>query len=122
MLTTTSTQIVETIWEGAVKEFGRAYDLICIVDQIQDYAVKYHRPFVMDHLEAWHARHQKTLELWKRAVREINAATAYMDMEGSDISGFDSDDMSSDSSDFDEVSEMGDFDFDDSDSNSLRLR
>ncbi|KAL1857448.1 hypothetical protein VTK73DRAFT_8093 [Phialemonium thermophilum] len=49
---------VETIWEGDVKEFSRAFDLICIVDQIHDYAVKHHRPFVMRHLEAWHARHE----------------------------------------------------------------
>ncbi|PKK40972.1 hypothetical protein CI102_15222, partial [Trichoderma harzianum] len=51
--------MVETIWEGDVKEWGRAFDLICIVDQIQDFAVHHHRPFVMKHLEAWHTRHQK---------------------------------------------------------------
>jgi hypothetical protein len=120
LLTTTPTQMVETIWEGNVKEFSRAFDLICIVDQIQDYAVNHHRPFVMNHLEAWHARHQKTLDPIKKAVREINAATAYMDVvhEDSDISGFDSDHISSDSYDFDEDSEMGDFDFNDRDSSS----
>ena len=51
---------VETIWEGDVKDFSRAFDLICIVDQIQDYAINTHRPFVMQHLEAWHARHEKS--------------------------------------------------------------
>ncbi|KAF4610405.1 hypothetical protein G7Y89_g15713 [Cudoniella acicularis] len=106
--------------EGDVKEFSRAFDLICIVDQIQDYAVNHHRPFVMNHLEAWHARHQKTLEPCKKAVREINAATAYMDVahEDSDISDFDSGDISNDSYDFDKDSEMGNFDSDDSGSSS----
>ncbi|KAG7293521.1 hypothetical protein NEMBOFW57_003573 [Staphylotrichum longicolle] len=46
--------LVETIWQGDVKEFTGAYDLICIVDQIHDYAVNDHREFVMKHLEAWH--------------------------------------------------------------------
>lgn len=55
-------QHVETIWEGDVKDFSRAFDLICIVDQIHDYALQVHRPFVMRHLEAWHARHEKFLE------------------------------------------------------------
>jgi hypothetical protein len=44
---------VETIWEGDVKEFSRAYDLICIVDQIHNYAVSQHRKFVTKHLEPW---------------------------------------------------------------------
>jgi len=51
-------QTVETIWEGDVKEFSRAYDLICIVDQIHDYAINQHRSYVMQHLEAWYARHE----------------------------------------------------------------
>ncbi|KAK4124722.1 hypothetical protein N657DRAFT_632691 [Parathielavia appendiculata] len=55
-----NTCFVEIIWEGDVKQFSRAYDLICIVDQIHDYAVNNHREFVMKHLEAWHARHEKT--------------------------------------------------------------
>jgi AT hook motif len=112
--------MVETIWEGDVKEFSRAAELICIVDQIHDYAVNYHRSFVINHLEAWHARHQKTIEPWKRAVLEINAATAYTDVahEDSNISDFDSDDISNDSYDFDKDSEMGDFDSDDIDSSS----
>jgi hypothetical protein len=44
---------VETIWEADVKEFSRAYDLICIVDQIHNYAVSQHRKFVTKHLEPW---------------------------------------------------------------------
>jgi hypothetical protein len=86
------------------------------VDQIQDYAVHHHRPFVMNHLEAWHARHQKTLKPCKEAVREINTATSYTDVahERSDITDFDSSDISNDSF----MSEMGDFDSDDSDSSS----
>lgn len=104
--------MVETIWEGDVKEFSRAFDLICIVDQIQDYAANHHRPFVMNHLEAWHARHQKNLEPTKKAIREIDTATSYMDLvhEGSNTS--------SDSYDFDKDSQMGDFGSDDSDSSS----
>jgi len=113
-------QMVETIWEGNVQEFSRAFDLICIVDQIHDYAVNHHRPFVMNHLEAWHARHQKTLEPIKKAVREINTPTAYMHAvhEDSDISCFDSEDISNGLYDFDKDSEMGDFYSDDSDSSS----
>ena len=105
LLTTISTQMVETIWEGDVKEFSRAYDLMCIVDQIHDYAVNHHRPFVMNHLEAWHARHQKTLEPIKKAI-------AHMDeiCKNADISVYDSDDISNDSFDFDTDSAMGDSD------------
>jgi len=97
--------MVETIWEGDVKEFSRAYDLMCIVDQIHDYAVNHHRPFVMNHLEAWHARHQKTLEPIKKAI-------AYMDeiCKNADISVYDSDDISNDSFDFDTDLAMGDSD------------
>ncbi len=51
---------METIWQGDVKEFSRADDLICIVDQIHDYAVNNHREFVMKHLESWHVRHEQT--------------------------------------------------------------
>lgn len=108
LLTMTPTQMVETIWEGNVKKFSRAYELICIVDQIQDYAVNHHRPFVMKHLEAWHARHQKTLEPVKEAVPVVH--------EDTDISGFDSDDINNDSYDFDKDLEMGDFGSDDKDS------
>lgn len=36
--------------------FSRAFELICIVDQIHDYAIHRHRDFVMKHLEAWYAR------------------------------------------------------------------
>ncbi|KAJ6783575.1 hypothetical protein PWT90_06792 [Aphanocladium album] len=54
---------VETIWEGNVMEWSRAYDLICIVDQIHHYATHHHRAFVMKHLEAWYSRHEKTLLL-----------------------------------------------------------
>lgn len=106
--------MAETIWEGDVKEFSRAFDLICIVDQIQDYAVNQHRPFVMNHLEAWHARHQKTLDPFKKAFCEINTAAANMDMsnEDSDTSGFDSDEISNESYDFDKDSEIGGFDSD----------
>lgn len=97
---------METIWEGYVTEFSRAFDLICIVDQIQDYAANHHRPFVMNHLEAWHARHQKTLEPFKEAIREINTAYSENFPGDSNISGFNSDDSNSSSNDFDELAEL----------------
>lgn len=89
---------METIWEGDVKEFSRAFDLICIVDQIHDYAVNNHRPFVMRHLEAWHARHEKSLEPIRSALRldaAISEDSMPEDMESSDS---DSDGKNSDSS------------------------
>lgn len=84
---------VETIWDGDVKEFSRAFELICIVDQIQDYAVNHHRPFVMNHLEAWHARHQKNQEPMKNMVHEFETRIASMNV---DISDGDSDISDSD--------------------------
>lgn len=91
---------METIWEGDVKEYSCAYDLICIVDQIHDYAVNNHRPFVMRHLEAWHARHEKSLEPIRSAFRldtAISEDSMSEDMESSD-SDSDSDSEISDSS------------------------
>lgn len=77
------------------------------MDQIHDYAIYQHRPFVMNHLEAWHARHQKTLEPIKIAFSEIHAATAPMDMftKDADTSDSDSDNINSgsDDSDFEEL-------------------
>ncbi|KFY90104.1 hypothetical protein V500_05298 [Pseudogymnoascus sp. VKM F-4518 (FW-2643)] len=93
--------LVETIWEGDVKDFSRAFELICIVDQIQDYAVNIHRPFVMNHLEAWHARHQKTLYRY--------------DSKDSDIGAFSSSYIRGNPYDVDKYSDMGYFDSDDSD-------
>lgn len=52
-------QAVETIWKGDVTEFTAAYDLICIVDQIHQYAVTQHKDFVIQHLEQWHQRYKK---------------------------------------------------------------
>ncbi|KAL6816729.1 hypothetical protein V8C40DRAFT_77420 [Trichoderma camerunense] len=90
--------MVETIWEGDVKEWGRAFDLICIVDQIQDYAVHHHRPFVMKHLEAWHTRHRKTTSFNKEFIRKFNTDTAmaYMDIRDEDSDEVDSDSLDSD--------------------------
>lgn len=45
-----------------MSEFSHAYDLICIVDQIHEYAVKQHRDFVIKHLKAWHRRHEDVME------------------------------------------------------------
>jgi hypothetical protein len=44
---------VETIWEGDIKNFSRAFELICIVDQIHHFAANQHREFVVEHLEPW---------------------------------------------------------------------
>lgn len=38
---------------GDVKDFMRAYELICLVDQIHDFAANQHRKFVIKHLERW---------------------------------------------------------------------
>lgn len=43
----------ETIWEGDIKDFSRAYELICIVDQVHNFAANQHREFVIKHLEPW---------------------------------------------------------------------
>jgi len=44
------------VWESDIKSFSRAYDLICIVDQIHNFAVTKHRQFVINHLEPWLSR------------------------------------------------------------------
>ncbi|KAL7905381.1 hypothetical protein GGI35DRAFT_460569 [Trichoderma velutinum] len=44
---------IETLWTGDVASFTDALNLLCIVDQIHDYAIKYHRPYVLDHLTPW---------------------------------------------------------------------
>lgn len=97
-----------------MKTFTSAFDLMCIVDQIQHYAVHHHRPFVMKHLEAWHARHEKTLEPAKAALLEIGNAIAHMDMcngEECSIASLGSADGSTRSDDF-----HGDVDVNDSES------
>lgn len=102
-------QHVETIWEGDVKEFSRAFDLICIIDQIHEYAAKNHRAFVMKHLEAWHARHEKSLkakELFFHATYTGNDTSEDMELSGSDEANWDTDSSSGDS---DSSSESCDF-------------
>ena len=77
---------METIWEGDVKEFSRAFDLICIVDQIHDYATKQHREFIMKHLEAWYARDEKIRESGELSVLAPDAgASNNMASEDSDV-------------------------------------
>jgi hypothetical protein len=44
------------VWESDIKSFSRAYDLICIVDQIHNFAIAQHRQFVISHLEPWLSR------------------------------------------------------------------
>ncbi|KAL6690845.1 hypothetical protein J3F84DRAFT_177081 [Trichoderma pleuroticola] len=48
--------MVDTIWGGDIDKPSDALQLLCIVDQIHDYAIKHHLPFVLKHLEAWCAR------------------------------------------------------------------
>ncbi|KAL7946741.1 hypothetical protein V8C42DRAFT_364048, partial [Trichoderma barbatum] len=48
--------MVQKIWEGNIEEYPNALQLIYIMDQIHDYAIKHHVPFVLKHLEAWYAR------------------------------------------------------------------
>lgn len=75
-------QHVETIWEGDVADVSRAYDLICIVDQVHDYAVNQHREYLMKHLEAWHARHEKSLIPTKPPRSTLNAAVPLQEEKG----------------------------------------
>ncbi|TRX87833.1 hypothetical protein FHL15_011273 [Xylaria flabelliformis] len=63
---------VETIWEGDIKDWSRAFELICIIDQIQSYAAHQHRPFVMKHLEAWHAKYQRASGPMKSYIYALN--------------------------------------------------
>ncbi|KAL7946740.1 hypothetical protein V8C42DRAFT_318683 [Trichoderma barbatum] len=44
---------IESLWHGDVTSPTSALNLICIVDQIHDYAVKHHRPTVLNHLSTW---------------------------------------------------------------------
>ncbi|KAI5456645.1 hypothetical protein BGZ63DRAFT_467840 [Mariannaea sp. PMI_226] len=87
---------VETIWEGDVKIWPKAFELICIMDQVHDYAVNNHRPFVMKHLEAWHSRHEKLLEADDTALNDGTSE----DMELSDSDGEESDSSDCDPNDF----------------------
>ncbi|KAJ0100642.1 hypothetical protein J7T55_013220, partial [Diaporthe amygdali] len=52
LLTGISLQMVETIWQGDVKHFDRATELIYLLNQIRRYATHDHRDYVMKHLEA----------------------------------------------------------------------
>ncbi|KAI0186044.1 hypothetical protein EV127DRAFT_463483 [Xylaria flabelliformis] len=63
---------VETIWEGDIKDWSRAFELICIVDQTQSYAAHQHRPFVMKHLEAWHAKYQRIQGPMRSYINVLN--------------------------------------------------
>ncbi|RYO02856.1 hypothetical protein AA0121_g13221 [Alternaria tenuissima] len=44
---------VDTIWKGDVKDFNRARELICLVNQVHEFAANQHRKFVIKHLEPW---------------------------------------------------------------------
>ncbi|SCV30783.1 uncharacterized protein FFB14_03223 [Fusarium fujikuroi] len=45
--------LIEEIWDGDVNIAGNAMSLKCLVDQIRNYAIYQHRPFVMRHFKAW---------------------------------------------------------------------
>ncbi|KFZ24152.1 hypothetical protein V502_01364 [Pseudogymnoascus sp. VKM F-4520 (FW-2644)] len=83
--------LVETIWEGDVKDFSRAFELICIVDQIR----------IM----------HKDSDLGAFSFSYIRGNPYDVD-KYSDMGYFDSDDsdISSDSYGVDEISELLDFD------------
>ena len=44
---------MDAIWKGDVKDFNRARELICLVDQVHGFAANQHRKFVIKHLEPW---------------------------------------------------------------------
>ncbi|KAL6415905.1 hypothetical protein AUP68_00111 [Ilyonectria robusta] len=71
--------MVETIWEGDVMHFSRAFQLICIVDQIHDYAFHQHRDFVMKHLEARYARKNTFKKEFERLVGDDEDLDTDMD-------------------------------------------
>jgi hypothetical protein len=45
--------MVDNIWNGDLCVEQDAYELLCIMDQIENYAVTQHREFVVKHLEPW---------------------------------------------------------------------
>ncbi|KAL7935577.1 hypothetical protein V8C35DRAFT_258074 [Trichoderma chlorosporum] len=49
-------QMVKQIWKGDIRKYSNALQLLYIVDQIHDFAIKRHLPFVLKHLKAWYAR------------------------------------------------------------------
>lgn len=68
---TKATQMVDRIWSGNICEENKAYDLLCIMEQIHNYAVTKHRDFVVEHLQAWLRRAEldaclPDLSGWKR--------------------------------------------------------
>lgn len=56
-------QMMQTIWKGDIRKYSEALQLIYIVDQIHDFAIKQHYPFVLKHLEAWYARDRQFLNI-----------------------------------------------------------
>lgn len=45
--------MVDTIWTGDISDENNAFKLLCMMDQIQWYAVAKHREFVIRHIEPW---------------------------------------------------------------------
>lgn len=70
--------MVETIWQGNVCEFSRAYDLICVVDQIHEFALTQHRDFVIKHIEPWLKRSEEGIE---ETTRDADEGSDTMDVD-----------------------------------------
>jgi hypothetical protein len=49
----TCLQTIEPIWEGNIRNEKLAIQLLCIIDQIHEWALTSHRNFVIQHLEPW---------------------------------------------------------------------
>ena len=45
--------MVNTIWTGDIRDENTAFELLCMMDQIQWHAVAKHRDFVIRHIEPW---------------------------------------------------------------------
>jgi hypothetical protein len=45
--------MVDTIWTGDIRDENTAFELLCMMDQIQWHAVAKHREFVIGHIEPW---------------------------------------------------------------------
>ncbi|CAK7207607.1 hypothetical protein SEUCBS139899_010417 [Sporothrix eucalyptigena] len=65
---------MEKIWIGDVRNADAALVLLCLVDQIHDYAQHRHRKFVMQHLHAWYVWFRSQGFDTKKDVYEMSAA------------------------------------------------
>lgn len=47
-------QIFQRIWSGRVIDERKAWELLCLIDQIHHYATTRFRDYVIQHLQTWH--------------------------------------------------------------------